>query len=249
MNTKLKNIFKLFSFSQNKIKFLLENIVLIDFNIKKEIIGSKIGSGKYGQVFNHKTNSNKVIKILNSGFSLKTLLSIQELPLNNYKGKLSTIKCASSIIDSFIESYNLYKAEKSKITPKIYNFYIVKYKNKYYPAIEMQKIKGESLLEKFNYSKKDIYLNSDGTIELGTANNMIEYSHVVKTFKKLKLKHKDIHLGNILLNKKGQYKIIDFSSMFIAHKIHSKYRSFFIYSQKLYQLNYQEYHKLKIVYN
>lgn len=249
MRNSLKKLFKAFSYTNKKVQFLLENVITLSLNHKSNVVDKKIGQGKYGKVFTLKNNKKRVVKLLGKGFNKTTYKNLEKLALNNFQGTESEVNCASALLDAFIESFNLMKAEKSKITPKFFDLYLVRYNGKLYPAIEMEKIEGNSLIKIIKYSKKDIFLDKDGTIRLGKKNDTLQYKPVIKKFKKLNIKHKDIHLGNILVNNKGEYKIIDFSAPFIAHKFQSKFKRFFVYSRKLYQLNYTNYHQLKIYFN
>jgi len=160
----LENLFFKFDQSKKKVHFLLSNIAGMDLKIEAVILGKQIGKGLFGKVFILKNKKDRVVKLIGKGYARSTYNKLNLTVLNNNLYEGNVISCSKYIVDTFIESYNLFKAEKSKLTPKFYNMYLVEYKGKIYPAIEMQKINGISFINYFYSNKKDILITEEGRI-------------------------------------------------------------------------------------
>lgn len=197
----------------------------MDLKVADVKLGKQVGKGLYGKVFIVKNKKDRVVKLIGKGYAKSTYDRLNLTVLNNNLYDGNVVSCSKYIVDTFIESYNIFKAEGSKLTPKFHNMYLVEYNGKIYPAIEMQKINGISFLNFFYSNGKDIIITEEGRIvEKKNFSGAVYDYNVVKRFRKLKFKHNDIHLGNIMITYSGKIKILDFSPEFIGHRSKSNER-------------------------
>lgn len=247
LNTKtLVSIFEKLSKSQHKIDFLNKNMQVIQLSEKKVKLGKQLGKGVFGKVFVLKNKKNRVIKLIGRGYAQATYDKIGPAILNKNIHEQNVISCMKYLTDAFLESYNIYKAEKTKITPKFFNLYLVKIGKKLYPAIEMQHIPGINFLKYFYRNRKNVKISQDGNIEElpNQFKSQVFDQQLMKRFRMAKLKHNDIHLGNMIVTKRNKVKVIDFSPEFIGHKFsNGKRYKFFIVESKKYSYGFN---KLKI---
>lgn len=250
MNLYLKSCFKSFKKAVNKKLFLLRNVLQLDIEIFENVLGDFIGKGTYGSVYNSSRNSKRVYKVIGKGFTTNELKEMRLLGLNNYIAKKQVISLSMDYIDCFIEAYNLFVAQKTKITPKFYNFIFIRKNNKYFPAIEMEKIEGVSMLNLIGLKHFTLNATPQGKLAIGFYDKLKDHINV-NTFvnlrlSKVNLKHKDLNLNNIILNKESKIKIIDFSTQYIGHKKRSRYMIFMAYGEKVGTYDGKKYEKLKI---
>lgn len=142
-----------------------------------------VGKGSFGSYY--RINKFNGIKIIGRGFKqLKSLLN------------------SKTYQDAYFEFFAYKTLEKSKITPKRVDFIIAKKNGRYYPAIKMQHIAGEILYSYQIRTKKQKHNSKYKTTKIREKfNNKI---------KKIGVIHKDIHEGNIIVQK-NKFKLIDFT--------------------------------------
>jgi serine/threonine protein kinase len=245
----LKNLFLKFDKSKKKVHFLLANIVNLDLKNADVKLGKQVGKGLFGKVFILKNKKDRVVKLIGKGYAKSTYEKLNLAVLNNNLFERNVIMCSKYIVDTFIESFNLFKAEKSRLTPKFYDFYLVEHNGKIYPAIEMQKINGTSFLNFFYQNGKDIIITKEGRIqEKNNFSGAVHDYQVVKCFRRLKFKHNDLHLGNIMLTYTGKIKVLDFSPEFIGHRTKSneRYKVFIVNTVPKFSGSYKRISKLNI---
>lgn len=110
---------------------------------------------------------------------------------------------SAALREAELEARNLKEARKRfKFVPKCYNVAIVKYKNKYFPAIVMEHIKENTLKKIFSDDPyNDKLINLIDNIGWRLYNSGIE--------------HNDLHADNIIEGENGEYYVIDFDWRYI----------------------------------
>ncbi len=178
----------------NKLKN--KNSIYIDTEGRKMLYLNQkklIGKGLFGKYF--QLSKNKGVKIFGRGFLSKERVI-------NSKQMTNAIKEASLLKIS----------EKSNLSPKFYSVTIAKYKNKFYPAIVMQHINGTNAIEL--WEKHGSFSIKKGKLSL-SPKGQEPAKFAKKVLLKNKINHKDLHYNNIIVTKKNNIKVIDFSPSWV----------------------------------
>lgn len=230
-----KKSFNQFSRTKDKDSFLINFAITSNLEIKDEsILGKVIGKGAYGATFSKKNNSKNCIKLIDSGIS-KDAFNRKEHFDGEYFGNYAEAKCIKNIVSAYLEAFYLYKSRVTKITPKFYRIFFVKYNGKVYPAIEMERIAGVPLHSVKNLWGKKTNRNlfvKNNKISVKKDGQTIQ-SYIKNKMFLAKLEHMDSHWGNIFLNPKtNEIRIIDFSSEYIKYKVNDRFKFFRLYISK-----------------
>lgn len=158
-----------------------------------DIRGRYISEGAEGQVFNLKNSKNKVIKIFSIGESWVTPLS--------YKKTLKAV----------IE-------HPQPNIAKIFDIGVVNFdghKSYYYVAEKLHKLNGKESL--FVDENVDIENNLKDIVSYEQKYNKL-YNFIKKLHKNKMFEVSDLHSGNIMKNKNGNYKLCDLGSVELKRK-------------------------------
>ncbi len=160
--------------------------------VKKVNEGKYLAYGSYGRYYYWKHNIGFKLINWSRHRSIKKLIQSQE-----WKDAADEAKC-------------LKRASKlTKITPKFFALRILKLGIFYYPAIFMEHIQGEMLI--------DIVIKNNWDDEYRL---YLEKTYAAK-LKKIGIKHLDVHMENIIIpnsKKLAQFRIIDLGPDFISFK-------------------------------
>lgn len=143
-------------------------------------------NGRYGKYF--RISLTKGVKILGRGSLSK-----------------KNLKEGDQLIFAAKEATFLKIAEKSKLSPKIYDLTIAKYQGKYYPAIVMEHIAGVPAI---NYDSGKFKVNGFGKISVRGSH---AHQYAKKALSKSKIIHADLHYNNMIVTKNKSVRAIDFS--------------------------------------
>ena len=156
-----------------------------------------LGKGLYGKYF--QVSARKGIKILGRGYK-----SIDMLFTKYHK-----------VEEAELEALILKKAEKSKISPRGAKPVIVRYKGLFHSAIQMQHINGKTLCQiDPHLGLNDYFVTRSGKITRSRQSESLG-RFVKRRLMNRGLVNRDLHLNNVIINRQGKVKVIDFSPEWI----------------------------------